>query len=662
MGFPPRTDTDLPQDAGFGCFYGQVSIKRGIAAPQLAIQARASVLVLYMSRLVENRWFIFGELIWFSTAAIIWALIPQLGWRLLPLALLPWVVRLLARRFPFKRTYFDLLLLLFALTAFMGVWAAYDKESALAKFWLLVAGILLFYSLAGQPRDNLWLVAGLISAIGVGVSVFFLLTQDWLENPAKINLVQQAAAWWMGIRPNLLSGQIHHNIAGGMMAITMPFLIPLGLNAWRGKMVLALLYTFMAGVLLATGLLFTTSRGAWIGLAAGLGVWVLWMLSGKAAARLGQDKYVLFGIGLMASAVLVLGVIGFYPGLMMGLAGEMPGPDSAASRLDLAQNGAKLVGDFIFTGGGLGAFSGLYSRYILDIPFFFFDYSHNLLLDIVIEQSFLALFAFGFIYLSTILIGIRSLRDSSNVPLILASLAGIIAIFVHGLVDNIIYYQWGSLLVFIIPAFMLSITQVKANQNNNEGRLPEQRTSTQASRFGWRILGIAGTASVVVMLAIFGFAYRQAIMSAWNANLGAVEMARVELAGFPSEQWEDGTKVVSLGTAEVYFRRALAQDAINRTANHRLGLIAMQRRDFSTAVSYLETALWIDGDHRGIFKSLGYAYAWSGDFDQATPLLAKIPEARQELNTYIWWWGTQGRDDLAENANHMLVSLDSKIY
>jgi lipopolysaccharide biosynthesis regulator YciM len=161
-------------------------------------------------------------------------------------------------------------------------------------------------------------------------------------------------------------------------------------------------------------------------------------------------------------------------------------------------------------------------------------------------------------------------------------------------------------------------------------------------------------------LAIFGFAYRQAIMSAWNANLGAVEMARVELAGFPSGQWEDGTKVVSLGRAEVYFRRALAQDANNRTANHRLGLIAMQRRDFSSAVSYLETAHWIDGDHRGIIKSLGYAYVWSGEFDQAAPLVNQIPEASQELSTYIWWWQEQGRDDLAENAATMLKQLNER--
>jgi lipopolysaccharide biosynthesis regulator YciM len=112
----------------------------------------------------------------------------------------------------------------------------------------------------------------------------------------------------------------------------------------------------------------------------------------------------------------------------------------------------------------------------------------------------------------------------------------------------------------------------------------------------------------------------------------------------------------------VYFRRAIGQDANNRTANHRLGLIAMQRRDFSSAVSYLESAHWINSDHRAIIKSLGYAYAWSGEFDEATPLLAQILEARQELSTYIWWWQTQGREDLAQNANHMLVSLDSKIY
>ncbi|MBE0411742.1 MAG: tetratricopeptide repeat protein, partial [Anaerolineales bacterium] len=292
----------------------------------------------------------------------------------------------------------------------------------------------------------------------------------------------------------------------------------------------------------------------------------------------------------------------------------------------------------------------------------YFDYSHNLLLDIALEQGILGLLAFGFIYLSAVLMGIRSLRNTSNFPLVLASLAGIAVIFVHGLVDNIIYYQWGSLLVFIIPGFMLSTAKIEVDLNNNEARLPAERTSSQASRFGWRTLGVGGTVGVVVVLVILGFSYRQGIMSAWYANLGAVEMARIELDDFPSGQWDDGGRAVLLEPAQGYFLRALDYDPDNRTANHRLGLIAMQQRDFSTATSYLVSAHQLDSDHRGISKNLGYAYAWSGEFDQAAYLLAHIPEARQELSTYTWWWGTQGREDLAENANRMLVILDSQSY
>jgi hypothetical protein len=47
-------------------------------------------------------------------------------------------------------------------------------------------------------------------------------------------------------------------------------------------------------------------------------------------------------------------------------------------------------------------------------------------------------------------------------------------------------------------------------------------------------------------------------MAAWHANLGAVEMARIELADFPSGQWEDGKGAALLAPAEGYFLQALA--------------------------------------------------------------------------------------------------------
>jgi hypothetical protein len=239
--------------------------------------------------------------------------------------------------FLFKRTSFDFLLLIFLLTAVVGVWAAYDREAALAKFWLLVAGILLFYALARQPQDNLWLVAGLISAFGAGVAAFFLLTHDWQANPAKIGLIQQAAVWWMGIRPDFLNGNIHHNTAGGMMAITAPFLIALGTCAWRGKKMLLGLWVLLAGCLMQLGCSSQPPGVPGLVCAAGLGVWLLWVLSGKLAHRTHRDAYTLFGIGAALSCILVLALAVSFPGGMLALAGELPGPDSAEGRIDIAQ-------------------------------------------------------------------------------------------------------------------------------------------------------------------------------------------------------------------------------------------------------------------------------------------------------------------------------------
>jgi len=241
----------------------------------------------------------------------------------------------------------------------------------------------------------------------------------------------------------------------------------------------------------------------------------------------------------------------------------------------------------------------------------------------------------------------KNLPASPKPTLIFASLAILVVILVHGLVDNIVYYQWGSLLVFVIPGFAVGITQ-PALQQGQEG----------VSNRGWQMVKIVAAVGAAAIILFVGITCRQTWMAAWHANLGAVEMARVELAGFPGTGWDEGSEAGLLAPAEAYFLQALAYNPDNRTANHRLGLIAMQRRDFATAVSYLETAHRIDDDHRGINKNLGYSYAWLGKFEQAAPLLNQIPEASQELSTYIWWWGTQGQDDLAVNAETMLSYIN----
>jgi hypothetical protein len=69
-------------------------------------------------------------------------------------------------------------------------------------------------------------------------------------------------------------------------------------------------------------------------------------------------------------------------------------------------------------------------------------------------------------------------------------------------------------------------------------------------------------------------------------------------------------------------------------AHYRLGLIAMLKRDFPTAVSHLEVAHRADPDHRGIVKALGFSYIWNGQIEAALPLLSLIPESKQEIAIY----------------------------
>ncbi|MBK9049933.1 MAG: O-antigen ligase family protein [Chloroflexi bacterium] len=158
----------------------------------------------------------------------------------------------------------------------------------------------------------------------------------------------------------------------------------------------------------------TSSRGAWLSLAAAAGVWGLWLMSGWLARWLKRPRASLFLLGLGLSGAAAILLVLLFPGGLIGLVNRLPGLASGESRWEIYQNTIRLVADYPFTGGGLHSFPGLYSRYILNIPYFLFDYSHNLYLDILLEHGQLGFLAFLGLILGSLWLVLRSAVSSQQ--------------------------------------------------------------------------------------------------------------------------------------------------------------------------------------------------------------------------------------------------------
>lgn len=632
-----------------------------------------------MKVLAANRWFALADLLCATLSGAIWYGVSQgqvssqaqvlasrpilPAWPLL-IALLPLVFRAAAGRFPVHRTPFDLLLGIFLLTALLGAWISYDPVSGWAKFWVILGAVFFFYALSGQPEENLWLTAGLLSAVGAIAAGAFLLGQAIQKDPATADLsfLRWVTLGWLSVRPATLAWNFGPNLAGGLLAALAPFPAALAIFAWREWRLGTGLYAFFTLVIIGFGLALTSSRGAWIALFAAISAGSLWLLSRSAGRILGKSPGVVFTAAALLVAMLLAGFVWLQPGGLVGLANRLPGLPTGGNRLELARNSLHILADFPFTGGGLAAFAGLYSQYIMIIPFFLYRYSHNFLLDVAIEQGLFGALALAAIFLgSAILLVYRPVKAANDRLNLLraAVLGGLIVIAVHGIVDDALYGESGTPLLFFLPGMSVALckagmrVKLSPQLTGPDGRII-QATSPHnpvAAKTAALIPWIVALTVLAGGLAID----RKNILARWYANRGAVLMAQAELADFPRNEWDAERlrqiySTETIRSASVLFERALQLDQENATASYRMGLIAEGLGDFNRANSYLEQAHQADPRHRGITKALGYTCVWTGDLDQGLALLDGIAEAQPELEIYAWWWLDYGQAEFADRS------------
>ncbi|GAB4532428.1 MAG: hypothetical protein Fur0018_21050 [Anaerolineales bacterium] len=451
-----------------------------------------------------------------------------------------------------------------------GWWAAYDRAAASLRLVLWLCAIWLYVLVRALPQARRRHLPLLLAALN--------------------NLLALAALVSLPL-------PFDSDTTGGILAVFLP------LAPRPALMILPLL-----------ALLITREYGAWIGVTAGLGVWMLAPWGARRLRVLAPTKRARltpFVAGALSLGFLLL--LGFPP--LLDRLQRLPIPwQDLHTRLTYARNSLYLIADFPL-GGGFASFSGLYSRYILGIAHVFISSSHNLYLDMALEQGLPALAVFLYLWSAA---AVDALLQAER-PHARLALVSLVVLAVHGVFEAPLYAT------FALPLLLLPLALA-----------PPPHVPGAASR--------ARMALLLLPLLLLPL------------QLPVTRQAQIELHGWPQTRPEQTTPEALRPLVPAYQRtlRLLPGDF---ASTYRLGLIAIQERDYSAAVTYLQDAQRRKPAHTGVRKALAYALLWDGQVQEALPLLRTLPEAEQDLRNYAHWWPTQGRADLAARAQEALEAL-----
>lgn len=556
-----------------------------------------------------------------ALAGVIWYVRPQIGWLPVGLLILAALLRWLVYGSLTRATRFDLPIFLFLGTAFLAAGIAYNQgiewsqhlsplEWAWGKFFYVIGAVGLYYAAANlRTLDQVWGLIRFYALFGTLFAIYFVLTNDWSARGSKFDLLTQFGMWFSAFRPDVPGHRVHPNLAGGLLAFVLPFSVPMLAEARARRQVGMVALWSIAALGMLFGWIMSSSRGAWLALVVvGSGWYVAHLIADRTPAR----RVIRWALPLLligASAALLL----VSSDELSGTVWQIADTGVVVNRGQVLTDSLSLARDYFFTGGGLGAFPMLFSTYCLLIPVYFIGHSHNLFLDILIEQGIIGLLSYLWLLGAFFWTTATALRHSDarrSLPaesaarlrwVLEAATASMLVMVVHGIVDDNPYATRALLLIFI-PCGMIAALK---------SRLPRLNLRP--------LVSIAPLAIAVVALGLIW--QRDAVIGAWYANLGAVAQARAELAQykFPERLPENVRKNCQLssancplGEAERYFQQALAFDSGNVTANQRLAAIALAQGEYEAARSFLQVAYARDTANGATLKLLEQARAPKG--------------------------------------------------
>ena len=366
----------------------------------------------------------------------------------------------------------DLFVLLFAVFClFSGIFALGSGTEALfrslASVCLLLGGYFLAANLLSSSRlllaflHSLLSSAAILSAIGIYQAITGLARPDWLDSAA--------AAYIDGRITSILGNP---NIFAAYLCLCLPVLLSVlpGEKKRKFRRIPAFLLLFAA-------MIFTWSRGAWIGTLVALFFFIL--LASRKRARIFFFLLALLpNLLLFAPDALARRIASIFSFLGGGV------DSSVYYRFQVWRASLSLFADHLL--GGIGASSENFRRVYAGYAVSGAEaalHSHNLYLQIGIEMGIFALFAFLLLLFSALrrAVSLRNLvpEDSVCIPGI-GAFCSILALLVFGITDYVFYDLRVFFLFFLLLGIITANGRIARGEYGESTQEPPDRSYAAA--------------------------------------------------------------------------------------------------------------------------------------------------------------------------------------
>ena len=362
---------------------------------------------------------------------------------LLALALV-WLLGMAFDRTALPRTPFNLAFVLLGVALGVGILVSADPMETLPKATGVVLGLAVwrFVVIAVGRRPHVALAVALLLLICLGFSVTGVLS---LRELPKIPALTAANPFRNLALPGLAQLSTHPNQQAALISFFLPLLVSLAVGPRPGpsrrlwRVALALVALLVVAILILT-----QSRGGWIATAAGLFALAALWAAVLPPSRARRGLRLVVGLAVLAALAVAVWI---GPTTLWEMWLNPPADTAVGTLRTLGVRraiwpwGATAVGDFLFTGVGLGAFRQVVFRLYPLPPWPDYDlgHAHNIFLQTALDTGLPGLVAYLAVLFVAAAVGWRvARRDPGFRAVSLGLLAGLVALHVFGLADALV--------------------------------------------------------------------------------------------------------------------------------------------------------------------------------------------------------------------------------